>query len=71
MTTDVKYSGSRSPACRPVEAMINATSPLDTMPAPTANDDKLLKPVILAPRAPPSNLVRTAAMVNTTMKPTC
>ncbi|GJM72679.1 hypothetical protein HMSSN036_48950 [Paenibacillus macerans] len=39
--------GSDKPAWSPVAAIINATSPLDIIPDPTANDDLILNPVIL------------------------
>ncbi|MDF9839603.1 hypothetical protein M2105_000598 [Paenibacillus sp. PastF-1] len=67
----VKYSGRSNSECIPVAAMINATSPLDTIPEPLAIEERALNLVDLAPPAPvPKKLVRTASRTTTSTSST-
>ncbi|MNV79936.1 hypothetical protein D3C71_1735090 [compost metagenome] len=74
ITTEVKYSGSSKPACKPVDAIIRATSPLDIIPDPIPIAAFRLKPVNRAPNVAPINFVRIATTVrktrNTSWSPT-
>ncbi|MNW22765.1 hypothetical protein D3C71_2244540 [compost metagenome] len=67
----MKYCGNNKPACKPVEAIIRATSPLLTIPEPIISEDLELNPVKRAPSHPPNNLVTHAIIVITIKNPHC
>lgn len=65
----MKYSGSNRDSCKPVAAIIKATSPRETIPAPIIREEWLLKPVSFAPIAPPTSYVRMAMTDSTAINP--
>lgn len=63
MTIEVKFSFANKFAVNPFAAIISATSPRDTIPAPIPIDDFKLNPVNLAPSPDPTNFVKIAIIV--------
>ena len=63
MTIAVKFSFANKFAVNPFAAIMSATSPRDTIPAPILIEDCKLNPVSLAPKPDPINFVKIAMSV--------
>jgi len=68
-TIAVKYSGNKRDSCKPVAAIIRATSPRETIPAPIIKEERLLKTDIFAPIASPTSFVIIAIITSATINP--